>query len=152
MHPCHPCLRPYKYEQGIHVIMMSLISLTAGILIKYMERRCRTGLDAAIAPLTSTVPAETDAMPIPVYDGTDATAISSATESTEPLSTASEYRNQDCDNSTCIPVYEIEIAYESKQSKNSNHLYTFGWDRCYQTNDACCILFNLKHYDSCICN
>ena len=105
MHPCHPCLRPYKYEQGIHVIMMSLtlISLTAGIQIKHMERRCRTGLDAAIAPLTSTVPAETDAMPIPVYDGTDATAISSATESTEPLSTASEYRNKDRDNS--IPAF-----------------------------------------------
>ena len=123
MHPCHPCLRAYKYEQGIHVIMMSLtlISLTAGIQIKHMERRCRTGLDAAIAPLTSTVPAETDAMPIPVYNGTDATAISSATESAEPLSMASEYHNQDHDNSTCIPVYGIVIAYETKQSKNSNH-------------------------------
>ena len=106
----------------------------------------------AIAPLSSTVPAESSSTPILVYDGTDATAIWSTTESTETLSTASEYYTPDRDNGTCIPVDAIEIADESKQSKNNKRHLRSVWDRYYPTKDACCDLFYFKHYDSCISN
>ena len=103
----------------------------------------------AVAPLPSTVSAGTSTTPILVYDGTDATAIWSTTESAEPLSTASEYYTPDRDNGTCIPVDAIEIADKSKNNKR--HLRSV-WDRYYSTKDACCDLFNFKHYDSCINN